>query len=53
MDKKREQDFADLEALRLSGVFSTPIPPAPGAGKGAGQGKGAAPPSRSLEREER
>ena len=26
MDKKREQDFANQEALRLSGVFNTPIP---------------------------
>ena len=26
MDKKREQDFADLEVKRLCGVFGTPIP---------------------------
>ena len=25
MEKKREQDFANQEALRLSGVFNTPI----------------------------
>ena len=43
MEKKREQDFANQEALRLSGVFNTRSPPAPGTGKGAGQGKGAAP----------
>ena len=29
MDKKREQDFANQEALRLSGVFNTPIPAQP------------------------
>ena len=27
MEKKREEDFANQEALRLSGVFNTPIPP--------------------------
>ena len=29
MEKKREQDFANQEALRLSGVFNTPIPAQP------------------------
>ena len=29
MDKKREQDFVNQEALRLSGVFNTPIPAQP------------------------
>ena len=29
MDKKREQDFANQEALQLSGVFNTPIPAQP------------------------
>ena len=29
MDKKREQDFANQEALRLSGVFNAPIPAQP------------------------
>ena len=29
MDKKREQDFADLEVKRLCGVFGTPIPALP------------------------
>lgn len=29
MDKKREQDYATQEALRLSGVFNTPIPAQP------------------------
>ena len=29
MEKKREQDFANQEALRLSGVFNTPIPRCP------------------------
>ena len=52
MEKKREEDFANQEALRLSGVFNTAAlrgiqyadpRPAPGTGKGAGQGKGAAP----------
>ena len=37
MEKKREQDFADLEVKRLCGVFGTPIRAAPGTGKGAGQ----------------
>ena len=43
MEKKREEDFANQEALQLSGVFNTPIPAQPPNGKGAGQGKGAAP----------
>ena len=29
MDKKQEQDFADLEVKRLCGVFGTPIPALP------------------------
>lgn len=29
MDKKHEQDFADLEVKRLCGVFGTPIPALP------------------------
>ena len=29
MEKKREEDFANQEALRLSGVFNTPIPALP------------------------
>ena len=29
MEKKREQDFANQEALRLSGVFNTSIPAQP------------------------
>ena len=29
MDKKREQDFANQGALRLAGVFNTPIPAQP------------------------
>ena len=29
MDKKREQDFADLEVKRLCGAFGTPIPALP------------------------
>ena len=29
MEKKREEDFANQEALRLSGVFNTPIPAQP------------------------
>ncbi|PWL87937.1 MAG: hypothetical protein DBY17_05250 [Oscillospiraceae bacterium] len=29
MEKKREQDFADLEVKRLCGVFGTPIPALP------------------------
>ena len=29
MDKKYDQDFADLEVKRLCGVFGTPIPALP------------------------
>lgn len=29
MDKKHEQDFADLEVKWLCGVFGTPIPALP------------------------
>ena len=29
MDEKRKQDFGNQEALRLSGVFNTPIPAQP------------------------
>ena len=29
MEKKREEDLANQEALRLSGVFNTPIPAQP------------------------
>ena len=59
MDKKREQDFANQEALRLSGVFNTPIPAQPPEREKAltdeGTVKVKEPPRicRSLEREER
>ena len=54
MDKKREQDFANQEALRLSGVFNTPIPAQPPEREKA-LDKVKEPPRvcRSLEREER
>ena len=52
MDKKREQDFADLEVKRLCGVFGTPIPALP-PGRDKALDKVKEPPrtSRSLERE--
>lgn len=54
MEKKREQDFANQEALRLSGVFNTPIP-AQQLEREKALDKVKEPPrtSRSLEREER
>ena len=61
MEKKREQDFANQEALRLSqealrisGVFNTPIPAQPPEREKA-LDKVKEPPRvcRSLEREER
>ena len=54
MEKKREQDFANQEALRLSGVFNTPIPAQPLEREKA-LDKVKEPPRvcRSLEREER
>ena len=54
MEKKREQDFVNQEALRLSGVFNTPIPAQPPEREKA-LDKVKEPPrtSRSLEREER
>ena len=54
MDKKREQDFDDLEAKRLCGVFGTPIPALPPE-RDKALDKIKEPPctSRSLEREER
>ena len=54
MDKKREQDFADLEVKWLCGVFGTPIPAQPPEREKA-LDKVKEPPRvcRSLEREER
>ena len=54
MDKKYDQDFADLEVKRLSGVFNTPIPAQPPEREKA-LDKVKEPPRvcRSLEREER
>lgn len=54
MDKKHEQDFADLEVKRLCGVFGTPIPALP-LERDKALDKVKEPPrtSRSLEREER
>lgn len=54
MEKKREQDFANQGALRLSGVFNTPIPALPPE-RDKALDKVKEPPrtSRSLEREER
>ena len=54
MDKKHEQDFADLEVKRLCGVFGTPIPALPPE-RDKALDKVKEPPrtSRSLEREER
>ena len=54
MEKKREEDFANQEALRLSGVFNTPIPAQPPEREKA-LDKVMEPPRvcRSLEREER
>ena len=54
MEKKHEQDFANQEALRLSGVFNTPIPAQPPEREKA-LDKVKEPPRvcRSLEREER
>ena len=54
MDKKREQDFADLEVKRLCGVFGTPRPALPPE-RDKALDKVKEPPctSRSLEREER
>ena len=54
MEKKREQDFVNQEALRLSGVFNTPIPALPPE-RDKALDKVKEPPrtSRSLEREER
>ena len=54
MEKKREEDFANQEALRLSGVFNTPIPAQPLEREKA-LDKVKEPPRvcRSLEREER
>ena len=54
MEKKREQDFANQEALRLCGVFGTPIPALPPE-RDKALDKVKEPPrtSRSLEREER
>ena len=54
MEKKREEDFANQEALRLSGVFNTPIPAQPPEREKA-LDKVKEPPRvcRSLEREER
>ena len=51
MDKKYDQDFADLEVKRLCGVFGTPQPPE----EEKALDKVKEPPrtSRSLEREER
>ena len=55
MDKKHEQDFADLEVKRLCGVFGTPIPALPPELDAKPLDKVKEPPrtSRSLEREER
>ena len=54
MEKTRKQDFANQEALRLSGVFNTPIPALPPE-RDKALDKVKEPPrtSRSLEREER
>ena len=54
MDKKREQDFANQEALRISGVFTPPIPAQP-LDRDKALDKVKEPPRvcRSLEREER
>ena len=54
MDKKREQDFVDLEVKRLCGVFGTPIPTLPPE-RDTALDKLKEPPrtSRSLKREER
>ena len=54
MEKKREQELVDQEALRLSGVFNTPIPASPRE-REKPLDKVKEPPraSRSLEREER
>ena len=54
MDKKYDQDFADLEVKRLCGVFGTPIPALPPE-RDKALDKVKEPPStsRSLEREER
>lgn len=54
MDKKHEQDFADLEVKRLCGVFGTPIPALPPE-RDKALDKVKEPPrtSRSLEREDR
>ena len=43
MDKKREQDFANQEALQLSGYLIRRSPPSPRNGKRRWTGKGAAP----------
>ena len=54
MDKNREQDYATQEALRLSGVFNTPIPAQPPEReKALDKVKEAPRACRSREREER
>ena len=54
MDKKHEQDFADLEVKRLCGVFGTPIPALPPVEeKPVDKVKEPPRPYRSREREER
>ena len=54
MEKTRNQALTNQEALRLSGVFNTPIPVLP-PGRDKALDKVKEPPrtSRSLEREER
>ena len=54
MEKKREQDFTNQEALRLSGVFNTPLPAQPPEEeKPLDKVKEPPRPYRSREREER
>ncbi len=53
MEKKHEQDFANLEVKRLCGVFGTPIPAAPEREKALDKVKEPPRVCRSLEREER
>ncbi len=54
MDKKHEQDFADLEVKWLCGVFGTPIPAlSPERDKTLDKAKELPRTSRSLKREER
>ena len=54
MEKKREQDFANQEALRRTGVLNTPIPAQPQEReKALDKVKGPPRVCRCLEREER